>query len=183
MTRLPLTTEYALLGFLREGPMHGYQIHRRLSDPAGIGLVWRLKRSQLYALLKRLEKDGYVTTVLSPQDRRPPRNVFQLTRAGEGKFLDWLQSPVLHGREIRLHFLAKLYFAQREGPQVVQRLIERQRSVCQNWLAAQQAIDAPPPGNQSYEWLVHEFRQAQIQAVLTWLDTCQRALAPAASNI
>jgi DNA-binding PadR family transcriptional regulator len=39
---LPLSTEYALLGFLRRQPMHGYEIHQQLSDATGLGLVWRL---------------------------------------------------------------------------------------------------------------------------------------------
>jgi DNA-binding PadR family transcriptional regulator len=181
MIRLPLTVEYALLGFLREGPMHGYEIHRRLSDPAGMGLVWRLKQSQLYALLRRLEEEGYVGAALEPQDTRPPRRVFQLTQLGNDAFLDWVQGPVLHGREMRLHFLAKLYFAQCEGPEVASRLIERQRTTCQSWLAAPQANGDTLPDNHAYQWLVHRFRTAQIKAILAWLDECQHMVTAAAS--
>jgi DNA-binding PadR family transcriptional regulator len=158
MLRVPFTIEYALLGFLRHGPLHGYEIHRQLSDPAGLGLVWRLKQSQLYALLSKLEDAGYVTAAVEPQAARPPRKVFELTRSGREAFLDWVHSPVLHGREVRLHFLTKLYFAQREGREVAARLIEGQRAVCRGWLAVQ-------------------FRVAQIEAMLGWLDECQQAIA------
>ena len=41
MIRQPLTIEYALLGFLRQQPRHGYEIYQQLSDPTGLGLVWR----------------------------------------------------------------------------------------------------------------------------------------------
>jgi DNA-binding PadR family transcriptional regulator len=139
-----------------------------------MGLVWRLKQSQLYALLRRLEEEGHVTASLEPQDSRPPRRVFQLTQAGCDAFLDWVQSPVLHGREMRLHFLAKLYFARREGPEVAARLIEQQRTTCQSWLAAHQANSDAAPDDHAYQWLVHRFRTAQIEAILTWLDECQQ---------
>ena len=176
MVRLPLTIEYALLGFLRHGPWHGYEIHRQLSDPAGLGLVWRLKQSQLYALLAKLEDAGYVTAAVEPQEARPPRKVFELTRLGREAFLDWVHSPVPHGREVRLHFLAKLYFAWREGAEVTIRLIEQQRAACQDWLAAHQATSHALPDSPAYAWLVHQFRVAQIEAMLAWLNGCQQAV-------
>lgn len=185
MSRLssPLTTEHALLGFLRQQPMHGYEIHQRLAEPEGLGAVWRLKQSQLYALLAKLEEEGYLTTTVELQDTRPPRKIFQLSEAGQAAFLAWVESPVPHGRTLRLDFLAKLYFAQREGPEVALRLIETQRDVCRSWLTAQQQEAGPLPGARPYEWLVHEFRIGQIEAMLAWLDTCQEVLsAPVAQS-
>lgn len=88
---LPLTTEHALLGFLRQRPMYGYEIHQQLSEPSGLGLVWQLKQSQLYALLAKLEQEGYVTTSPEPQQTRPPRKMFELTPAGSNAFLTWAQ--------------------------------------------------------------------------------------------
>lgn len=179
---LPLTTELALLGFLRQRPMHGYEIHQHLSDPDGLGLVWRLKQSQLYALLAKLEQEEYVSTTLELQDARPPRKVFELTPAGRAAFLAWVQSPVSQGRKLRLDFLAKLYFAQREGPAVALRLIEEQRAICHEWLAVQQQEAEALRADHPYEWLVRKFRMGQIEAMLAWLDTCQEVLAPAISQ-
>jgi PadR family transcriptional regulator AphA len=174
MGPFPITVAYALLGFLREGPLHGYAIYRQLSDPDKIGLVWHLKRSQLYALLARLEDEGHLASVLEPQDARPPRKVFELTESGRHAFLDWVQSPVLHGREVRLTFLVKLYFAQREGPEVATGLIEQQRKVCQGWLATQRGKSYAARSSQPYKWLVYQFRIGQIEAIMTWLDDCQQ---------
>src|SRR4051812_40584710 len=94
MVRLPLTTEHALLGFLRQQPMYGYEIHQQLSESAGLGLVWRLKQSQLYALLGKLEQEGYIVATLEAQDARPPRKVYRLTGSGHLAFLEWVQTPV-----------------------------------------------------------------------------------------
>jgi len=171
-----LTTENALLGFLHQQPMHGYEIHRRLSETEGLGLVWYVKQNQLYALLGKLEKKGYVTTTLEPQPNRPDRKVFHLTNAGRETFWTWLQSPVQHGRKLRLEFLAKLYFAQQEEPAIALGLIEEQRGACLAWLNTEHDKVEALEGEHPYERLVHQFRLGQLEAMLTWLDTCEQAL-------
>jgi DNA-binding PadR family transcriptional regulator len=176
---LPLSTEFALLGFLRRQPMHGYEIHQQLSDATGLGLVWRLKQSQLYALLAKLEREGYVTTTVEYQDTRPPRKMFELTEAGRQAFQKWVRQPVSQGRKLRLEFLAKLYFARLEGLDVALQLIEQQRVTCRDWLRQQEAETDLVRQSHPYDWLVHKFRMGQIEAMLAWLDTCQEML-PAA---
>jgi DNA-binding PadR family transcriptional regulator len=178
---LPLSTEFALLGFLRRRPMYGYEIHQQLSSSTGLGLVWRLKQSQLYALLSKLEQQGYVTTTLEPQDARPPRKIFELTETGRQAFLNWVEQPVEQGRGLRLDFLAKLYFAWPEGPEVAQRLIKRQQAACRGWLEQQEREAEGLQNTQPYDWLVHKFRLGQIEAMLSWLDTCQETLVITAS--
>ncbi len=176
MIRLPLTMEHALLGLLRERPRHGYDIHQLLSDPAGLGAIWRLKQSQLYALLAKLETDGFVASTLKPQDTRPTRKVFRLTKTGREAFLAWVQSPVPHGREMRLDFLAKFYFARREGREVAGQLIELQRATCRDWLEAQRAQAEALRDSHLDEWIVHRFRIGQLEAILRWLETCEQTL-------
>jgi DNA-binding PadR family transcriptional regulator len=172
----PLSTEFALLGFLRRQPMYGYEIHQQLSEATGLGLVWRLKQSQLYALMTKLEREGFVTTTIEYQEARPPRKMFELTEAGRNAFQDWVQRPVAQGRKLRLDFLAKLYFARLEGPEVAARLIEQQRLACRNWLRQQEEETEALRYEHPYDWLVHKFRLGQIEAMLAWLDTCQEAL-------
>lgn len=176
---VPLATEHALLGFLRAGPLHGYELHRRLADPAGLGQVWRLKQAHLYALLARLEAEGYVLSRREPQAARPARKVFRLTPLGRRAYRRWLQSPVAHGRELRLEFLAKLFCAQQEGPEAAARLIARQREALQGWLATLRARASRLPEPPAFPWLVEQFRLGQVQAMLAWLDQCeQQVLAP-----
>jgi PadR family transcriptional regulator, regulatory protein AphA len=174
MVRRPLDMELALLGFLRSGPQHGYQLHQQLADPAGLGPVWRLKQSHLYAMLKKLEQDGYIQGELGAQDTAyPPRRVFHLTAAGEAAYQEWLQSPVESPRLMRQEFLAKLYFTRQEGPEVARALIVRQRTICHQWLAAKNTEAAERP---AFNWLVHQYRLSQIEAALAWLDTCEQSL-------
>jgi len=173
MVKLPLTIEHALLGFLREHPMHAYEIHQTLMRPAALGLVWHLKQSLVYVMLERLEEAGYITTTLEPQQARPPRKLLHLTPSGRSAFARWLVTPVEHGRDFRLEFLAKLYFANQNDSTVVATLLNTQRAACQKWLGDLGAQADLLVGERDYDWLVLQFRIGQIDAILSWLDTCE----------
>jgi PadR family transcriptional regulator, regulatory protein AphA len=173
MVKLPLAIEYALLGFLREHPMHAYEIHQTLLRPEALGLVWHLKQSLVYVMLERLEEAGYLTTTLEPQNSRPPRKLLHLTNSGRAAFERWLITPVEHGREFRLEFLAKLYFAKQEDPAVVASLLTTQRVSCQEWLGDLRTQADTLADERDYDWLVLQFRIGQLEAILSWLDTCE----------
>ena len=102
------STEYALLGALMSGPRHGYEILQFLN--VSLGFIWHVGTSQLYALLRRIEQKGLLTSTLQTQASRPSKRVFALTPKGRAVFLDWLNSPAEHVRDLRIEFLAKLFF-------------------------------------------------------------------------
>jgi DNA-binding PadR family transcriptional regulator len=175
MVKLPLTLEHALLGFLWREPMYGYEIYQQLQEAHALGLVWHMKQSQLYALLQRLEDAGYLGGETTQQGNRPPRRLLALTDSGREAFRRWLATPVAHGREVRLEFLAKLFFANELKIVAVGPLIAEQRRVCREWLRdlGSQAtkLEADP-----YDWLVLQFRIGQVEAILSWLNTCEARL-------
>lgn len=177
MVKQPLTIEHTLLGFLRQQPMYGYEIHQRLLASAELGLVWNIKQSLLYALLARLEDEGYLTSTLEPQGARPPRKILHLTQAGAAAFAAWVSSPVEHARDFRVEFLAKLYFARSESRQVARELVERQRKVSGQRLAGLRRRAAALEAAPSFDWLVLRYRIGQLEAMIAWLDLCADWLA------
>jgi DNA-binding PadR family transcriptional regulator len=175
-----LTIEHALLGFVCEQPLHGYEIYRQLSASEGLWQVWRLKQSQLYALLTKLEETHYLITTLQPQAARPPRKVYALTEVGRTAFQRWLTTPVIHGRQMRIEFLAKLYCAHRQNPALVRQLLEQQTGACQQWREELQGQSAVEPEADLFVYVVQQFRLNQVESYLAWLATCRQALlAPA----
>ncbi len=172
----PITTEHALLGFLRQSPMHGYELMQLLNNPTGLGLVWRLKQSQVYALLSKLEENGLLVASVEPQENRPPRKVFRLTEAGSEALDNWLASPVSRPRELRLDFLAKLFFCRQESMGKASRLIERQRERCQRWLKEYESRAAQAADEAIYDRLVWQLRMKQIESMLDWLRLCEETL-------
>ncbi len=168
MIRRPPGMELALLGFLHQGPAHGYQLHQLVSDPDGLGPIWRLKQSQLYALLMKLEEDGYIRGEIEAQDpARPPRKKYHLTKKGQVAYHNWLQSPVNAHHLMRQEFLAKIFFARQEGQKQSRILIDAQRAACQKWL---ESISAEAVEPSSFKWSLRQYRIGQIKADLAWLD-------------
>lgn len=170
--KAPPGLELTLLGLLRDEPMHAYEMHARLAQAEALGLVWHVKQGQLYALLTRLEEAGYVGSMMQLQVSRPPRKVLHVTAAGREAFYRWLAEPVAHGRDFRLEFLAKLYFAARDGGAAAGALIERQRAACEGWLAALRERMAASPADRHFDRLVLRFRASQIEAIVAWLGDC-----------
>ena len=170
------TIEHALLGFLYERPAHGYEIYQQLSAQTGLRQVWRLKQGQLYALLAKLEESGYLTADLQPQAARPPRKVYSLTSQGRAAFLDWLHTPVNRGRQMRIEFLAKLYFASRQGTTAADSLLAQQSAACEQWLADLRSQADAAPRQELFPYAVQQFRINQVEAFLAWLAACRAHL-------
>lgn len=172
MVRQPLNVEHALLGLVRNHPLHGYEIHQRLCARHGLGRVWQIKQGLLYATLNRLEAEGLLAAELEPQGARPPRKLWQLTPDGVQVFTDWLKQPISHGRDFRIEFLAKLFFACQDGVTTAQTLIDVQRVATTDLLSALKAAAATLEAARSYDWLVLRYRVGQLEAALAWLDEC-----------
>ncbi len=177
-----LTIEHALLGFVYDRPSYGYEIYQQLTQPTELWQVWRMKQSQLYALLAKLEEEGYLSATLQLQDARPPRKIYALTAAGRSSFEQWLTHPVTHGRQMRLEFLAKLYFAYRQSPAVTLHLLEQQTVACQQWLADVAQQIQRDPTVYGFDYAVQQFRISQIEAFLIWLATCRQAVLTTADS-
>jgi PadR family transcriptional regulator, regulatory protein AphA len=168
------SVEYSLLGLLGERPMHGYELHQELSHKTGLGLVWTVKQAQLYAILAKLETEGLIAAEVVVQGSRPPRKVFHLTGSGEEAYARWVRSPV-ERRDFRLDFLAKLYFAQRDGRKVAEQLLSEQRKLCESWIEEMRTRKESCE-RINLDSLVYRYRVGQLEATLAWLDDCFRYL-------
>jgi len=174
-TAQPLTTEFILLGLIAGRSMHGYDLYRELHANRGLATVWNIKQGMVYALLDKLAGQGYLEERLLPGEARPPRKEFSITPAGRAAFEAWRSGPVIHPRDLRQDFLARLYFARLTGRQTALDLLDCQRQTCETWLAGLQAQwDQAPP--EAFERWVFAFRIRQVRGMLDWLEGCAREL-------
>jgi PadR family transcriptional regulator, regulatory protein AphA len=157
--------EYPVLGILALGEAHGYDICRRLSEE--VGSIWRLGKSQVYALLMRLERDGLVVHERVGQENLPAKNIFSVTPMGEEVFKEWVRTPVHHVRDMRLEFLTKLWFAQQLGSESERNLIEAQLAVCQEKVTRLESMRGSC--RTPIEYRSAEFRLAMIEVAISWL--------------
>ena len=161
--------EYAILGILRERPMHGYEVARRFAADLDLGLVLPLDMSTVYAMLKELHEHGQLEGHRETVGLRPPRTVFHLTTDAETAFLHWLEEPVGRLREVRSDLLVKLYFCRAIGAGCSARLLDAQLVVCREYAARLAALAAEAePG--SFERLVRDSKIGAAHATVAWLE-------------
>ena len=170
------TLEYILLGLIREEPSHGYAIFETLRNTPELSLIWQVKRSKLYYLLDKSEKEGFLTSSTSAQGSYPERHVYQITTRGEEALQLWLHTPVKSSRYVRLAFLSKLYFLIREDNNDAVDLIRSQKEICQGWLENLQNQYQTTGAGEFINSQVFLFRIGQIKAMIEWLKNCQETL-------
>ncbi|GGT87621.1 PadR family transcriptional regulator [Streptomyces violascens] len=83
--------ELAILGFLYEAPLHGYELRKRIT--ALTGHVRPVGESTLYPAIKRLEKAGLLARETQPGAAAAPRHMLTLTEAGRQDLLHRLAEP------------------------------------------------------------------------------------------
>ena len=162
-------SEYTLLGFLAGGPCHGYELHRKFTASDGVGMIWGMKISNMYAQLEKLERRGLISGRLLENEQRPARTQYSLTPSGKKQFSTWLHQPVQHPRDFRHDFFLQLYFIMLYEPGELDSLVENQIEVCQSWLGHLSEQRAVPSGTIEFTDLTNSFRHSQIQSMVDWL--------------
>ncbi len=161
--------EYALLGLLYQGPAHGYELHKTIAEPDGIGMIWGVKISNLYAQLAKLEKAGLIKGEVQTVEDRPARTEFHLTDKGKVEFEGWLNRLVQHPREIRQEFMLKYYLVASLLPDLLPGVCVNQLEECQRWLS-NSAKKQKQSGKGSFTHAIMEFRTSQIKSMVDWLQ-------------
>lgn len=181
MSRLDVNvtpTAYAILGLLRERPMHGYEIAQHFKPEEDLGQVMPADMSTIYTFLKDLQEHGLIRGEQVTVGARPPRKVFSLADDAEAFFLAWVRRPVARMREVRLDFLLKLYFAQQLDAAEARALVKAQLAACQEYLERQKA-HLQDVDSLSFESLVLESKLTAAESIVEWL---QRIAARVASH-
>ncbi len=156
---------FPVLAIVADKPIHGYDISRTLRSE--IGQLWRLGKSQIYALLVKLEKAGLVQHQRIGQDAYPAKNIFTITKSGEMVLKDWAAQPVHRIRDMRLEFPAKLWFASKLGDQHKRQLIQRQLEICNEKIERLEALKASEPHCVVRQTL--ELRLSMVRGATGWL--------------
>jgi DNA-binding PadR family transcriptional regulator len=168
-----LSPEMALLGLLYKEAGHGYDLHRTVN--ADLGQVWHLSQSQAYAILKRLEAQGDISSEKIAQEKLPSRQLLRMTPQGRENFLKWLESPSGGStRAIRMEFITRLYFLKLYFPKRITKAFNQQRAEAKTHIQRLEKILAELPAGQIYSRMSLEMRLKQLKFVLEWLDECQQ---------
>ncbi|MCW2880795.1 MAG: PadR-like family transcriptional regulator [Sphaerisporangium sp.] len=94
----------AVLAELLTGPMHPYEMGRRLQEH-GKDRNIKYNRGSLYMVVEQLRKAGFVTEQETVRDtQRPERTVYAVTAEGRHEVYDWMRELVGKPRHEYPHF-------------------------------------------------------------------------------
>ncbi len=119
--------ELILLGLLKQGPKHGYEIKRKIKDIFSLFAGVDLK--SIYYPLRILEKKDLVTKKISKAGRRPERLVYELTPKGDARFKELLTNSLLNFKRPQFSLDLSLYFLSYMNPAIVKRRLRARMSV------------------------------------------------------
>lgn len=162
--------ENIVLALLCERPMHGYELAQTVKSDAALRAVWRIEISEVYFLLRKLLKRGFITEHAEEQGAGPRRVLYAPTPAGNAALEAWLAAPERYPRNLRTALLARIYLALRRDPALAVRLIDAQREQLADWLARGEAQAT----EDEVVALIHRFRSAQVEAAIVALDDLRR---------
>ncbi len=179
--RLSTSPEPALLGFMLDGPVHGYDLFKRVER--NLGLVWSVGMSQVYAIVKTFEARGWIHTHRVLQATRPSQKVLELTPEGRRAFDEWLAQPAHGLREFRVDFFLRLYFARATGAprDAARALVDGQMDACRReleHLRTRRAEGTDGEEGDLYQ-LTRSFRIEQLETILGWMERHYAQLVPA----
>ncbi len=119
--------ELAILGALKEKPMHGYELKKRLTFM--LGHLWKISFGSLYPALKRLESKQAIERAYTVKEKTRNRYVYRITPEGERLFQELL-TRVESNSDITDsdRFSLRLVFFRYLDPEARIRLLERRRN-------------------------------------------------------
>ncbi len=159
--------ELAILGLLKERPMHGYQLSRELAEQ--LGGLWRVSYGSLYPTLRRLQSDGAIESETPGGTGGRRKTVYRITLEGERLFFELLEEAPTEGQSEDTRFRLRLAFFRYLPPETRIRLLERRRLGLEDRLAGVKAHLRDPDAMDDYQRSLTEHGRAAIESDIAWI--------------
>ena len=184
--------ELAILGLLKESPLPGYELKKRLNET--LGHVWGVSYGSLYPALARLERAGAIEVVDPPAAapgipipatgsiageaaaarlRRPlrrsgrTRKAYRLAAPGHALFHELLRSESAAGTDETRAFALKLAFCRHLDPPARLEILQRRRAQ----LAEKLARGRQGLASDRYTRALIEHETTTAERDLEWVDS------------
>lgn len=87
-----MALKHTILAFLSRQPLSGYEVAKEFVEGFG-GCFWKASQQQVYAELRKLEQQEYVTYEAIPQPGRLDKKIYSITDQGQKELIAWLKQP------------------------------------------------------------------------------------------
>ena len=162
------TTEAAVLSVLAlDGERSGYDLLKRMTT--GFGYVWAPAKSQLYAVLPRLARDGLAAHRTVAQTSRPDKQLYAITVDGRAALDVWLEQVDPDATDA---FFLKLFVGGLTSSDVLVEHVEAFRAAAQARLDELRAIEPTNErsGNDAYHYFILKLGIERAEQSVAWAD-------------
>ncbi len=168
----------AVMVFLKERPMHPYEIARLLRQ-RGKEHTIKINFGSLYTVVQNLEKHGFVEVAgVQKEGNRPERTVYGLTPAGHAETHDWLADLVAVPAQEYPLFATALSLIAPLHPDEVRELLGERAHTLETHVAALRAVLAKLTAEMPRVFLVEtEYQLHMIEAEAAWVRGLLKELA------
>ena len=161
--------ELAVLGLLKERPMHGYQLSRELAE--SLGGLWRVSYGSLYPTLRRLERDAAIESEAGDERGARRKKVYRITPKGEELFLELLEENPVDTQSEDARFRMRLAFFRYLPPETRIRLLERRRQSLQRRLSTiAESMRSRRGDTDDYGQALIEHSRSVTESDIAWLE-------------
>jgi len=185
--------EIAVLGLLKEQPLHGYELKKRLGDT--LGFLWGVSYGSLYPALRRLEREGAIEVVAETGPKASPiaatgslkgdlaaarrgaprgakqsrrtRKAYRIPPSGVARFEELLLADDPHADEDKAFALKLAFCSELPAPARIE-LLERRHVALLTRL--NQSRRATATRNDRYSRSLVEHRTRSTQRDLEWVE-------------
>jgi PadR family transcriptional regulator, regulatory protein AphA len=169
------TTEAAILGLLRKGPMSGYDL--RKDAERSVGYFWAPAKTQIYATLPKLVEAGHARSTKVAQSTRPDKVVYELTESGLEALRTWIAEAPLdagHGRNL---ILLKLFVADASDVAALLPQVAERRADAERLRAELEELDEALGDEKKWmERLTRRYGFLYADALVRWTEEAEREL-------
>jgi DNA-binding PadR family transcriptional regulator len=162
--------EFAVLGLLHDGPLHGYELRKRLTT--ALGIFRALSYGSLYPALRHLVDSGWIheTTEAATGSSKRPRITYELTADGKEHFQDLVAASGPDAWDDE-DFDVRFAFFSRTEAQVRLRILEGRRSRLEERLAnIRDASQARRERMDSYTLALQQHGEERAEREVRWLE-------------
>lgn len=179
-----MSLKHGLLGLLSYSDMTGYELGKTFQD--SLSFFWQAQPSQIYRELNKLEKKGWLSSVIEFQTEKPNKRIYSITESGKAELITWLLSPMPDElMATRSEVLMRLFFAAAKKPEDTLKDLKHLEAVYKGFAAQlgqlNQVIDGYKAFGRSdkealYWELTADFGCAYTNMCAAWAERCVKRL-------
>jgi DNA-binding PadR family transcriptional regulator len=128
-------------------------------------------------VLPRLVESGYASVRKVPQDQRPDKSVYRLTRSGRAALKEWIEETPMPPDPGRNPLLIKLFFGDVVAPEVLVGHIRQRRQEAEELRDVLEEIETKADPEHLHSALTRGWGLAYTRAFIRWARQAERELA------